>query len=249
VRNSSTRLWQPSGLILLLLLLMMLSGSVAVAGPQLADPTITAAVERAAKAVTMKRAGAPDDPGYAQQWALPKIGWDQAYGVVSVAGSATIAVLDTGVDASHPDLARRVVAGYSSLDGSGPSVDPNGHGTALAGIATATANNGAGIAGVAYSGASISSVQVLGADGTGLDADVVDGVLWAADHGASVILMGFSSADYSAALADALDYASSKGVVLVAAAGNDGTSRRAVEPRRTGTLSPSWATSSRPAAW
>src|SRR5207248_2148745 len=74
-----------------------------------------------------------------------------------------------------------------------------------------------------YSGASIEPVQVLGADGTGYDSDVVSGVLWAADNGADVILMGFSSPDYSATLADALSYAWGKGAVLVAATGNSGS--------------------------
>jgi hypothetical protein len=66
-------------------------------------------------------------------------------------------------------------------------------------------------------------VQVLQADGTGYDSDVIAGVIWAADNGANVILMGFSSPDYSAALADAIAYASGNGVVLVAATGNDGS--------------------------
>jgi|GEM_PF-321785 len=182
------------------------------------------AVQQVNAAVTFSRAGDPSDAYYAQQWALPKIGWDQAYNVVAINGTAAIAVLDTGVDANHPDLAGRVVGGQSFLgDGTGdPNVDPNGHGTALAGIAAASVDNGEGIAGVAYAGTSVQSVQVLGADGLGSDADVVPGVLWAADNGAKVILMGFSSADASAALADALAYAWSKGVVLVAATGNNG---------------------------
>ena len=183
-------------------------------------------VARADLAVRFGKASLPDDPGYAQQWALPKIAWDQAYGAVAIAGSAKIAVLDTGVDASHPDLAGRMAPGYSAYNtdpNSDPS-DPNGHGTALAGIAAATVNNAAGIAGVAYAGASVSSVQVLQADGTGTDADVVAGVLWAADNGANVILMGFSSPDYSATLADALAYAWGKGAVLVAATGNSSSS-------------------------
>ncbi|MER3406784.1 MAG: alkaline serine protease, partial [Chloroflexota bacterium] len=71
----------------------------------------------------LARAGAPNDPGYPQQWALPKIGWDQAYGVVPVGGSAKIAVLDTGVDAIHPDLAGRMAAGQSFV-GSNPDSDP-----------------------------------------------------------------------------------------------------------------------------
>src|SRR6266542_369170 len=174
------------------------------------------AVERAAGAVQVSKAGAPNDPGFTKQWSLAKISWDLAYGVVPISGSAKIAVLDTGVDASHPDLAGNVVGGQSFTGGSAGS-DPNGHGTALAGIAAASTNNSTGMAGVAYAGTTVSPVQVLQADGTGLDSDVVAGVLWAADNGANVILMGFSSANYSGALADALAYAWGKGAALVAA--------------------------------
>src|SRR2546428_3629991 len=181
-----------------------------------------ASVAEAAPAIGVKAAGATNDPLYAQQWALPKIAWETAYANVPIVGTASIAVLDTGIDASHPDLAGRVILGTSFVGGD-PTVDPNGHGTALAGIAAAKVDNTVGIAGVAYNDAPVLPVQVLHADGTGLDADVVAGVLWAADNGAHVILMGFSSPDFSAALQDAVNYAWSKGAVLVAATGNDGS--------------------------
>src|SRR3989441_2836706 len=181
------------------------------------------AVEWAEPAHRVASAGSPNDPLYAQQWALPKISWDRAYGVVPITGSAKIAVLDTGVEATHPDLLGRTVPGRSFVGGL-PEVDPNGHGTAMAGIAAANVSNMIGIAGVAYAGASVTSVQVLRADGSGWDSDVVAGVLWAADNGAKVILMGFSSPDFSSSLQDAVNYASSKGAVLVAATGNDGSS-------------------------
>ena len=99
-------------------------------------------------------------------------GWDTAYDTIPVTGSATLAVLDTGIDASHPDLAARIGAGQS-FTSADPTVDVNGHGTALPGIAAAEVNNGIGIAGVAYSPVTILPVQVLQADGTGWDADVV----------------------------------------------------------------------------
>src|SRR5206468_12295363 len=149
-------------------------------------------------------------------------GWDQVYGS-AVSGSATVAILDTGVDGSQPDLAGKLVGG-TSLVGSSPTSDPNGHGTAMAGIVAASTNNGIGVAGVAWDGVSIMPVSVLGADGTGHDSDVIEGLVWAADHGADVALMAFSASSYSAALQAAIDYAWSKGVILVAATGNDGTS-------------------------
>ncbi|TAL11953.1 MAG: hypothetical protein EPO00_02635, partial [Chloroflexota bacterium] len=167
---------------------------------------------------------APGDPGYATQWALSKIGWDLAYGSVAPSGNAIVALLDTGVDASHPDLAGSLVGGTSVLDGSAGTSDPNGHGTALAGIIAAATDNGIGIAGVGYAGVRVMPVTVLGADGTGQDSDIITGVLWAADHGADVINMSFSNPGYSLSLQAAIDYAWSRGAVIVAATGNDGSS-------------------------
>src|SRR4051812_7172388 len=181
-------------------------------------------VLRVEQSNTRKIAGAASDPEYAQQWALPKIGWDSVHGAVNPSGAATIAVLDTGVDGTHPDLAGRLVPGWSAFAGSNPATDPNGHGTALAGIAAAVTDNNAGIAGVGYAGVSIMPVQVLGADGTGQDADIITGITAAADSGAKVILMGFSNPGFSQSLQDAVDYAWSKGAVVVAATGNDASS-------------------------
>src|SRR3954453_5946322 len=164
----------------------------------------------------------PSDPSYGSQWALPKIDWDAAFGTVTPAGSATVAVLDTGIDATA-DLTGNLVAGASMLDGVTGTGDPNGHGTAMASIVAAGTDNGAGIAGVGYQGVSVMPVKVLGADGTGQDSDIVRGVVYAADHGADVILMSFSNPGRSAALQSAADYAWSKGAVLVAATGNDGS--------------------------
>ena len=163
-----------------------------------------------------------DDPSYGDQWALPKIGWEDVHGAIAPAGLSTLAVLDTGVDASAPDLAGRVVGGWS-YDGSDAALDPNGHGTHMATIAAGGADDGTGIAGVAYSGVNVMPVRVLGADGTGQDSDIIEGLVYAVDNGANVVLMAFSNPGQSAALQAAIDYAWSNGVVVVAAAGNDGS--------------------------
>jgi hypothetical protein len=198
------------------------SASTAAATPAApnAPPSATVSLSPA-PSPTATAAAAPNDPLLAQQWALTAINWPQARASHPISGSAIVAVLDTGIDAGHPDLAGRVAAGQS-FTGGNPNADPNGHGTAMAGIVAANVNNGLGIAGVAYAGVNVSSVQVLEADGGGWDADVAAGVLWAADSGARVLLMAFSSATYSAALADAVAYAVGKGIVVVAATGNDG---------------------------
>ncbi|MEP6681454.1 MAG: S8 family serine peptidase, partial [Chloroflexota bacterium] len=184
----------------------------------LADPSV-ARVDldrtRAAEAV-------PSDASYADQWSLPKIGWDSLYGAAAIAGTARVAVLDTGIDGSHPDLDGVVVPGTSILDGSNGLTDANGHGTAMAGIVAAETGNGYGTAGVAYAGVSVMPVTVLNAAGLGQDSDIIAGVVYAADHGADVILMSFSNPGYSAALQAAIDYAWTRGSVLVAATGNDG---------------------------
>src|SRR5688572_6000328 len=167
----------------------------------------------------------PSDALYANQWALPRIAWDQVFGVFTPNGSAKVALLDTGVDASHPELAGKVVSGTSILDGSDGMTDPSGHGTWLAGIIAARTNNGLeGVAGVAYDGVTVMPVTVLNANGEGQDSDVIAGVVWAADHGADVILMAFSNPGFSPNLQDAIDYAWSKGAVIVASAGNNASS-------------------------
>ena len=139
-------------------------------------------------------------------------------------GGAVVALLDTGVDGSHPDLAGQLVPGTSILDGSNGTTDPNGHGTAMAGIIAAIADNGQGIAGIGYAGVKVMPVTVLGADGQGQDSDIIQGVVYAVEHGADVINMSFSNPGFSPALQSAIDYAWDHNVVVVAATGNDGSS-------------------------
>ena len=174
--------------------------------------------------LTRSIAATPNDPDYPQQWSLPQIGWDEAYGGINPAGSAVVAVLDTGIDVAHLDLASNVIAGTSILDGSDGTTDPHGHGTSMAGIIGAETGNSVGIAGMGYAGVQVMPVTVMAANGTGQDSDIIAGVVYATDNGADVILMGFSNPGYSQALQDAVDYAWNAGVVIVAATGNDASS-------------------------
>ena len=167
---------------------------------------------------------APSDPGYDDQWSLRRIGWNDVFGTTDPSGTAVVAVLDTGVDTSHADLAGLTVAGTSLLPGGDPTVDPNGHGTAMAGIIAAATDNGVGIAGIGYAGVKVMPVAVLDADGLGQDSDIIEGIVWAVDHGADVINLSFSNPGYSTALQAAVDYAWDHDVVIVAATGNDGSS-------------------------
>jgi len=187
-----------------------------------ADPR----VERAEQNKVRVSESVPGDPLYAGQWALPRIAWDQVFGTMTPTGTAKVAILDTGVDALHPELAGVIVPGTSILDSSNGTTDPSGHGTWLAGIIAAQTGGTSpdGIAGVAYDGVRIMPVTVLNANGEGLDSDVIAGVIWAVDHGADVILMAFSNPGFSPALQEAIDYAWSRGVVLVASAGNNASS-------------------------
>jgi hypothetical protein len=182
------------------------------------DPSVVSVEENKER----KAEGEPSDTDYGNQWALPKIGWDQVFGTITPTGSTTVAILDTGVDASHGELAGKLVTCTSILDGSDCTSDPHGHGTWMAGIIAANTDNNNGIAGIGYAGVKIIPVTVLEADGTGQDSDIIKGIIWAVDNGADVILMGFSNPGFSPNLQDAIDYAWENNVVLVAATGNDG---------------------------
>ena len=131
------------------------------------------------------------------------------------------------MDATHPDLAGRLLPGASFVDGVEPGQDPNGHGTWMAGIVAAHTDNGEGIAGVAFAHVKVLPITVLGADGRGYDSAIVSGIVAAVDAGADVILMSFSAPGYSAVLQAAIDYAWAHDVVVVAATGNDGSSAAA----------------------
>ena len=165
------------------------------------------------------------DPLRARQHGLELSGLADAAQAGARADGVVVAVIDTGVDLDHPDLAGVLVPGRDFVDGDTRPDDENGHGTHIAGVIAAVSGNGVGIAGGAP-GARIMPVRVLGADGTGDPAVIADAVRWAVDHGADVINLSLGDtgpADrlrkggpLDLALREAADRA-----VVVAAAGND----------------------------
>jgi thermitase len=165
-------------------------------------------------------AWAPADPRWDEQWGMRTIRAPAGWGLSTGLKDVIIAIVDTGVDLSHPDLQQRLVPGYDFVDGDDRPDDVGGHGTHCAGIAAASANNGVGVAGVCPN-CSVMPLRVMRPDG-GSASDVAKGVVWAADHGARVISLSLGGYFASSAQADALAYASSKGALIVAAAGNDG---------------------------
>lgn len=174
---------------------------------------------------------APNDPYFQapyywnyQMINLPSA-WDRQKGNPQV----VVAVLDTGVSLSHPDLAANLIAGYDCVDNDPLPEDLNGHGTHVAGIISAVSNNGVGIAGVAWN-VKIMPVRVLDADGGGYTSDIVEGIHWAVNHGANVINMSLGYQGLSAGspgtatLMAAIDNAIQHGVTVIAAAGNSNSS-------------------------
>ena len=173
---------------------------------------------------------APNDPGYSQQWFLPKIHADKAWTKSKGAG-VVVAVVDTGVDLNHPDLQGRLVGGIDMIDGGTPD-DAQGHGTFMAGVIAASTGNVEGVASVAPS-AKIMPVRVLDEDGVGEPAVVAQGIDWAVAHGAEVInlslaqeAIGGSGGGSGNLFADtsmdqAIRDAAASGAVVVAAAGNN----------------------------
>lgn len=171
----------------------------------------------------MKALEVPNDPKFNDVWGLSRIKADQAWAAVgNNQATVTVAVVDTGVDAQHEDLAGNVLAGYNAITQTyDETPDVAGHGTHVAGTIAGVYNNGIGITGVAGpANIKILPVKVLGDDGSGSFSDVAAGIEWAADNGANVINLSLGGA-YSQAVADAVRYAADRGVVVVAAAGNE----------------------------
>ena len=162
----------------------------------------------------------PNDPQYGSAWHLPKIGassaWDSSQG-----SGVTIAILDSGVDGRHPDLSSRMVAGWNFYDNNSITSDVFGHGTKVAGTASAITNNAVGVSGVAGQ-SKIMPVRVSGTNGSAYISTIAKGLTWAADNRARVANVSFNGVAGSASIQNASQYMKNKGGLVVVAAGNNG---------------------------
>jgi len=167
----------------------------------------------------------PNDPKFAQQYAPQQVrapsAWDTTFGSEGV----TVAIVDTGVDYTHPDLQSRFGSNKGSdfAGGDGDPIAPSGenHGTHVAGIASATTDNGTGVAGMSDS--TLLACRALGG-GSGSTADIADAVEYATDQGADIINMSLGGGGYTNTMKNAVSYAVNNGTLPICAAGNDGSS-------------------------
>jgi subtilisin family serine protease len=185
-----------------------------------ADPS----VELASLNYIRQKSATPNDWLYTNyQKYLSTVRVNSAWDLSKTAGTQTIGVLDTGVDAGHPDLVGHLLPGYNTFNTALPPNDGDGHGTAVTGIIAAGTSNGIGVAGVAWN-AKVRPVKVLDDGGSGDDSNLINGINWAVKNGVRVINMSLGGEGDNPVLHQAIQNAVNAGVVLVAAAGNTGSS-------------------------
>lgn len=200
------------------------------------------AVEYAEPDQVARIAFVPNDPQWNKQWNFRMIRASEAWDVMEAQlgeanrggnRSIVVAVIDTGVAYENyanykkgSDFAQTsFVAGYDFYNGDAHPNDDHGHGTHVAGTIAESTDNGLGASGLAYN-VSIMPVKVMGSSGEGTYSTVINGIYWAVNHGADVINMSLEGDQASLLLKEALEYAWTKNVVVVAAAGNENGSVR-----------------------
>lgn len=164
----------------------------------------------------------PNDASLDRQYAWGRISAFMAWDTTRGSSGVTVAVVDSGIQRTHPDLDAKIVPGYDFVSGDSAPDDGNGHGTHVAGTAAAETNNATGGAGTCPE-CRLMPIRVLDNNGNGTLANVANGIRWAVDHGAKVINLSLGGPG-SSTLQSAVDYASSKGAFLACAAGNSNTS-------------------------
>ncbi|MGV0103541.1 Peptidase S8 and S53, subtilisin, kexin, sedolisin [Nostoc sp. DSM 114160] len=161
----------------------------------------------------------PNDQYYSKQWNLHKIGIEGAWSQTKGSG-ITVAVIDTGITKVRDLYETKFVKGYDFVNDREEATDDNGHGTHVAGTIAQATNNKYGVAGIAYE-ATLMPLKVLSSYGGGTVADIAEAIKFAADKGADVINMSLGGGGESQLMKQAIEYAHRKGVVIIAAAGNE----------------------------
>jgi thermitase len=151
-----------------------------------------------------------------------------AWGITTGVASATIAVIDSGADSTHPDLSSKLAAGWNFVNGTSNTADDYGHGTAVAGVAAAATNNGIGIAGVSWNNM-IMPLVALDSTGSASYSNIASAI-HAADHWARIINISLGGASGSSTLQNAVNYAWGKGAVIFAAPMNNSSSTHTIQP-------------------
>jgi subtilisin family serine protease len=165
----------------------------------------------------------PDDTDWPRQAGLRLVGFPKAWDVTRGSNRVVVAVLDTGVDGTQADLRGALLPGYDFVNSDPDPADDEGHGSAVAGIIAARADNHQGVAGICWT-CSIMPVKVLDGHGSGDETVIAAAIVWAVDHGARVINLILGDPDTTQALGDAIAYAVARRAVVVGAAGNSGVS-------------------------
>lgn len=174
-----------------------------------------------------------NDPGYKYEWYISATEVQKAWPLVTQKKEIKVAVLDTGIDYNHPDLKNRILTdlGYNFINGTKNANDDNGHGTHVSGIIASEANNNQGISGVAGSlNVKIIPLKVLNSKGEGQSDIIAKAIRYAADKGADIINMSFGANGQDVDIDSAVQYAISKGVFVVAAAGNEAVNADSYTP-------------------
>ncbi|TCZ76805.1 peptidase S8 [Paenibacillus albiflavus] len=168
--------------------------------------------------------GPSSDPLRGKQAYLDRIRIDAAWASTPTGGKPIIvAIVDTGVDLEHPDLVDNLIPGINLIDNNQPPQDDYGHGTNVAGILGATTGNDIGIAGIARN-VRMMPIKALASDGYGGEKELGEGIKYAVDHGAQIVLLSLGLNKQSTYMEEIVKYAESKNVLLVAAVGNEGNS-------------------------
>ncbi len=163
----------------------------------------------------------PNDPFFDRQTSLSQIGLPAAWDITVGSESVIIAIVDTGVDPDHPDLASKIAGGWNAYDSNDNYADVHGHGTAVAGVAAAASNNATGVAGVSWL-SPILAIRATDTQGRASARHLAAAILWAVGHDASVINLSFAPLHTNRLVRSAAQTAFNRGALVVVSAGNDG---------------------------